>query len=48
LPPGIEKTFGGFVGTRAEAFSPHEGSDGGAGGLVVVNDGNDNAIHSWI
>jgi hypothetical protein len=48
LRPGIQKPFSGLVGARTKSFGPHEGGDSRAGGLIIVNDRNNSAIHGFI
>jgi hypothetical protein len=45
MASGIEKVLSGVVGARTETFGPHQGGDGRAGGLIIVDDRNDRAIH---
>jgi hypothetical protein len=48
LSPGIQKPFSGPVGAWTKSFGPHEGRDGRAGRLIIINDRNDSSIHDLI
>jgi hypothetical protein len=45
LPPRFEKPLSRVKGARTKTLGPHEGGDGRAGGLIIVNDRNDRGIH---